>query len=96
RDKYGDFDQQQKHESLSWYADSENAFLAKAESESVGVLSTENPDIRSLRELLTYGIKGIAAYVHHAMVLNFVDPEISTERNNRKPLSFRSSCASIF
>jgi len=35
----------------------------------VGVLHTENEDIRSLRELLTYGLKGIAAYAHHARQL---------------------------
>lgn len=33
---------------------------------NVGVLSTENPDIRSLRETITYGLKGMAAYTHHA------------------------------
>ena len=42
----------------------------------VGVLSTENEDIRSLRELLTYGLKGIAAYADHAAVLGKEDPEI--------------------
>ncbi len=33
----------------------------------VGVLSTENEDVRSLREMITYGIKGMAAYTHHAL-----------------------------
>lgn len=36
---------------------------------SVGVLSTENEDIRSLRELITYGLKGLSAYSKHANVL---------------------------
>lgn len=36
---------------------------------AVGVLSTENEDIRSLRELITYGLKGLAAYTKHANVL---------------------------
>ena len=36
---------------------------------TVGVLSTENEDIRSLRELITYGLKGLAAYSKHANVL---------------------------
>ena len=40
------------------------------------VLSTENEDIRSLRALLTYGIKGLAAYAEHATNLGFEDPEI--------------------
>lgn len=38
-------------------------------SKSVGVLSTENEDIRSLRELITYGVKGLSAYSKHANVL---------------------------
>jgi hydroxylamine reductase len=33
----------------------------------VGVLATENEDVRSLRELITYGLKGLAAYAHHAL-----------------------------
>lgn len=33
----------------------------------VGVLSTENEDIRSLREMIIYGLKGMAAYTHHAL-----------------------------
>ena len=46
---------------------SENEFAAKAAT--VGVLSTENEDIRSLRELITYGLKGLSAYSKHANVL---------------------------
>lgn len=34
---------------------------------AVGVLSTENEDVRSLRELIIYGLKGMAAYTHHAL-----------------------------
>ena len=33
----------------------------------VGVLSTENEDVRSLREMIIYGLKGMAAYTHHAL-----------------------------
>ena len=40
---------------------SESEFDAKADSDAVGVLSTENEDIRSLREMITYGLKGLAA-----------------------------------
>ena len=40
-----------------------------AKAVSVGVLSTENEDVRSLRSLMTYGLKGIAAYAHHAEML---------------------------
>ena len=46
---------------------SENQFAAKAAT--VGILSTENEDIRSLRELITYGLKGLSAYSKHANVL---------------------------
>ena len=42
----------------------------------MGVLSTENEDIRSLRELITYGLKGLAAYTKHANVLLKEDPEL--------------------
>ena len=42
-------------------------FAAKAAT--VGVLATENEDIRSLRELITYGLKGLSAYSKHANVL---------------------------
>ncbi|MEE8886143.1 MAG: hydroxylamine reductase [Eubacteriales bacterium] len=44
-------------------------FAAKVASAEVGVLATENEDIRSLRELITYGLKGLAAYTKHANAL---------------------------
>lgn len=40
-----------------------------ARAKEVGVLATENEDIRSLRELITYGLKGLAAYSKHANAL---------------------------
>ena len=43
---------------------------------SVGVLATENEDIRSLRELITYGLKGLAAYSKHANALLEDDEEV--------------------
>ena len=49
-------------------------FAAKAKE--VGVLATENEDVRSLRELLMYGLKGLAAYVHHANALGYEDAAI--------------------
>ncbi|MDB2276815.1 hypothetical protein PM022_20305, partial [Halorubrum ezzemoulense] len=42
----------------------------------IGVQTTENEDIQSLRELLTYGIKGIAAYADHAYVLGEQKDEV--------------------
>ena len=49
-----------------WTAD-ESEYAKKAAA--VGILSTENEDIRSLRELITYGLKGLAAYSKHANAL---------------------------
>ncbi|OUP26518.1 hydroxylamine reductase [Faecalibacterium sp. An192] len=43
---------------------------------TVGVLSTENEDIRSLRELITYGLKGLSAYSKHANALLQDDEEV--------------------
>lgn len=45
---------------------------------TVGVLSTENEDIRSLRELITYGLKGLSAYLKHANVLLKDNDEVDT------------------
>lgn len=54
----------------------EEAFESKAVN--VGVLATRNEDIRSLRELITYGLKGLAAYSKHANVLMQDNEEIDT------------------
>jgi hydroxylamine reductase len=48
----------------------------EAKAETVGVLATENEDIRSLRELITYGLKGLSAYMKHANVLGYQDEDI--------------------
>lgn len=61
-------------DSLIWHATTEEEMLKKAKS--VGVLSTENEDVRSLRELLIYGMKGISAYAKHASVLGYEDDAI--------------------
>lgn len=53
--------------STSLWNGNESEFAAKAVT--VGVLATENEDIRSLRELITYGLKGLSAYSKHANVL---------------------------
>lgn len=60
-------------EAAHWDGD-EAAFEAKAAT--VGVLSTENEDIRSLRELIVYGLKGLAAYSKHANALLRNDDEV--------------------
>lgn len=48
----------------------------EAKAKTVGVLSTENEDIRSLRELITYGLKGLSAYSKHANALLKDDEEV--------------------
>jgi len=45
---------------------------------NTGILATEDEDIRSLRELLIFGIKGIAAYAHHAMMLGNINKEANS------------------
>lgn len=56
---------------------SNDDIVFKATSEEVGVLATENEDVRSLRELITYGLKGMAAYAEHADNLGHEDKEIA-------------------
>lgn len=48
-----------------------------AKAETVGVLATENEDIRSLREMIVYGLKGIAAYTEHALNIGKQNIEIN-------------------
>ncbi len=60
----------------AWTASTIDEFEAKAEE--VGVLSTENEDVRSLRELVIYGVKGLAAYAEHAWNLGHKKEEIYT------------------
>ena len=57
----------------TWYGD-ETEFEEKAQT--VGVLRTSDEDIRSMKELVHYGIKGMAAYVEHAYNLGYENPEI--------------------
>lgn len=62
-------------EASRWYG-SRNEYVFKAMSEEVGVLSTKDEDIRSLRELITYGLKGLAAYSKHANALLQDDQDV--------------------
>jgi hydroxylamine reductase len=66
--------EQNLHDAALWNAQTLEDFYQKAEK--VGVLSTGNEDIRSLRELLIYGVKGMAAYVEHAHVLGYGDDRL--------------------
>ena len=60
-------------EAATWDGD-EASFEAKAEQ--VGVLAEPHEDLRSLKELIVYGLKGIAAYAEHAAVLGFESEEV--------------------
>jgi len=61
-------------DAATWYSDDAADFQEKAKT--VGVLATGNEDVRSLRELLILGAKGVAAYADHAAVLGFEKEEI--------------------
>lgn len=61
-------------DAATWFSDDESAFRAKAKE--VGVLATEDEDVRSLRWFLIIGCRGIAAYADHAAVLGFEKDEI--------------------
>lgn len=52
-------------------------FDLKAAAPEVGVLATQNEDVRSLRELVIYGLKGMAAYAEHASNLGYEDAEVA-------------------
>jgi hydroxylamine reductase len=60
--------------SALWFSSDTSMFQEKAKT--VGVLATENEDVRSLRELLILGLKGIGAYAEHAAVLGVEKDEI--------------------
>ncbi|MBY0757379.1 hydroxylamine reductase [Clostridium sardiniense] len=62
------------HGCATWTATTEEEMMEKASS--VGVLATENEDVRSLRELIIYGLKGMSAYMKHAMNLGYDKEEI--------------------
>lgn len=63
------------HDSAVWMAENKEAFLVKAKDVSPLTYSA-NEDIRSLKNLILLGLKGIAAYTDHAAVLGFYDDEI--------------------
>lgn len=64
----------QLSEAATW--ESDDLEEMKAKSKEVGVLSTKDEDIRSLRELITYGLKGLSAYSKHANVLGYDKEEV--------------------
>ncbi|CAM2866643.1 hydroxylamine reductase [Hathewaya histolytica] len=62
------------HDAATWNSNNIEDFHTKATT--VGILATENEDVRSLRELLVYGVKGMAAYAEHAYTLGYIDNSI--------------------
>ena len=62
------------HDALNFKVETLDEMLAKAVT--IGVLSTKNEDIRSLREMITYGLKGMAAYYEHSVNLGLNNQEI--------------------
>ncbi|MGM0408030.1 MAG: hydroxylamine reductase, partial [Bacteroidota bacterium] len=69
-----ELDESKLHESATWQAFTPDEYERKATD--VGVLKTENEDVRSLRELITYGVKGLAAYTEHAYNLDHENEEL--------------------
>ncbi|MEA4921158.1 MAG: hydroxylamine reductase [Clostridiaceae bacterium] len=63
------------HDAATFLISSRASMLEKAAS--VGVLATENEDVRSLREMITYGLKGMAAYAEHAKNIGKEDLSIN-------------------
>ncbi len=62
------------HDSATFTGSTKEDFLAK--SKEASVLAEENEDIRSLKELMIYGLKGVAAYADHALVLGYEDDDV--------------------
>ena len=62
------------HDAATFEVASKESMLEKAAT--VGVLATKNEDVRSLRELITYGLKGMAAYAEHALNIGKENVEI--------------------
>ncbi len=61
-------------DAATWSSQDASTFQAKAKE--VGIMATENEDVRSLRELLIIGLKGVAAYADHAAILGYENDDI--------------------
>jgi len=60
----------------TWSYEDDNDIIELSKAKEVSILAEDNEDIRSLKELITYGIKGIGAYLSHAMHLGYNNEEI--------------------
>ncbi len=64
------------HDAATFTVGNDDEVIAKSVAPEVSILATENEDVRSLRELVIYGLKGMAAYAEHALNLHKESEEI--------------------
>ncbi|MFW6415470.1 MAG: hydroxylamine reductase [Thermodesulfobacteriota bacterium] len=76
KQKAGDLVQEPLPDCATWHSDNKDEILAKAKSDEVRITATADEDVRSLREMLTIGTKGICAYADHAAILGQERDEI--------------------
>ena len=76
REKAGSAVSEPLPDCATWQPGDKEQILAKAKSDEVRITATENEDVRSLRELLVIGSKGIAAYADHAAILDHEKDDI--------------------
>ena len=76
REKYGKEFSDSLPDCATWYSNDDAEIMAKAKADEVRITATENEDVRSLRELLVIGCKGIAAYADHAAILGYEKDDI--------------------
>jgi hydroxylamine reductase len=69
-------DKESLSDAATFVAATKGDMTTKSHSTLVGVLATKNEDVRSLRELITYGLKGLSAYSKHANALGFDNEEV--------------------
>ena len=62
------------HDAATWM--NRDIDVMEMKAETIGILTIEDEDIRSLKELITYGLKGMAAYAEHADNLEYKDGEL--------------------
>ncbi|SER78758.1 hydroxylamine reductase [Salisediminibacterium halotolerans] len=74
--KQGLYEQQLEPDYVMWRT-GRDGFEAKSEEKQVGLLSADNEDVRSLRSLVLFGLKGMAAYAEHALNLGYKKADIS-------------------
>jgi hydroxylamine reductase len=74
QEKYGKAFSEPLPDAATWSSQDASTYQDKAKE--VGILATENEDVRSLRELLIIGLKGVAAYADHALILGYEKDDI--------------------